>query len=1590
MSKTKWTAIVLLFIMLLTLHSYDRLFAEELATPLKFDFGCETSPTMEEYLPISNKLLYEAETGYGLDKEVSCRDRGAPDDLRRDFTNGKDYSFIVDLPNGGYFVKILSGDHIAANKTDITIEGEQQDRIEATTNQFAEEIYPIEVKDHQLNLTFDEDGRVNSLEIYSTKETSPPVWPENSELILSNITETSVDLSWTMPTDNVAVTQYRIYQNNTLIKVIDAEATEAEQNKISYHLSGSDLDLTNTELRIEAGDASDNWTENGPTAHTQRIPEEIKINGPNKIQVSNEEGKQISYQAEVLDQFGFELLEEGVTWELAGKIPNSIRLDQNGKLTIDSPPSSPLTMVLIAISKSNPDVKIEQEITIYRPVEERIIIIGPRGIALPEKGKNTFSYRSQVMDQFGAIIPNAEVNWSITSNSPKGVKMSRDGKLTVSSNAKEQSFMIQVTSTNDKKLFQKEKLHLTTKHYKYLPIDGGFTVENGEESYNRPLYGPHHSPRIIALVGDKPDSLLFQNRGNKDQEKLGHVFFGLKNGKWFADFESITSRYVYGHQEYELRDPSIDGTIRLSFVRPTDSEGLLIKVTLPDAYTDDLVVASGGRDYGSYGSQDYESMKFHPEDTEGTEVSIENNYFSIRGGGPTLYGTANIPLALQKGDASVFSQGPDALLEKEAEAQPMAIGTTEGNYDNHIYFNMTTDDIGSPEMDAYLTEPETVFAKSLDYYKQLSQSIKLDTPNPYLDAALPAASLALDASWSKPTFMHGPINWFVALPGWRSTYGVTAAGWEDRAFENAEAYFEKQASNGRIPSKLNGDSHYNMGEVLIDMMLYNWEWTGNLDIFKNGGFDFIAKHLSWMDEYMETEDEGLYESHLNAWNTDNKWNNGGGATIASVYTWRANKEMAAIAKQLGKDPTIFEQRTKQIEQAMKDKLWVDDIGVFGEYKDVYGLKRVHTSPDLSSIYTPIDLGFTDPFESYQMLQFSENRIENELGTTPRNGRLPWTSNWLPNVYSSRGIYTAETINLMLTYYRLGLTEQARDLQAGVDANLFAGPGPGVLSYIQNQDGSQSGHVDFTDVTSMYVRTAVEGLFGIKMDVPNQRATIQPAFPQDWEYASIDTDYLAYDYHKDGAKETMVIHSEKSLAYDIRLIAKDTKIKSVKINGSAVDYSLEPGIGHPWLTIETPEGKKAEVEITYQNPNKKHMPELKASAVGAIDEAYHFSVKKGKIVRLHDPQGILDRKQSSIKNSKASVVLKNKPGAHTFFVLVESGESEMWLPVNLNLKEPLEIVDGQLVIKNDEAFAQFAIENNSQENINLKGTAQIAGTDFPLHRMIKANTTSDLVTFKIENPSMLTPGENLLTIYGNNKQEIKTNIVNWELDDQLSGAYHNAYQSHPIDLSSLVNQDLANLHQNKYTPQPELFYWDNIPSTVTEYGLNWWQYRDGQDKVKPSLTKLDYEGDHFKSDMGIPFLITKGKENAVFTSLYDNFPDKVEIPVNMTGNKLYFFLTVATNHMQSRIENAKITVNLEDGTQEILPLTNPENIDDWLKENTSSAYAQSGFIQELGDGAHGNILSIDLGKAKDIESVELQTLSNEVLAGLLGLTVLEQK
>lgn len=156
-----------------------------------FDFGCATSPVADGYTQVTNTTLYDAAKGYGLDRTTNCRDRGAPDDLRRDFTVGN-YGFAVDVPNGNYRVVVISGDQIASNTTTVSVEGQPAQTITATTASFPSLGMSVAVADGQLNFVFGRDGRVNAIAI---AQISPPtglsvgaerLWPTQSVALTWN------------------------------------------------------------------------------------------------------------------------------------------------------------------------------------------------------------------------------------------------------------------------------------------------------------------------------------------------------------------------------------------------------------------------------------------------------------------------------------------------------------------------------------------------------------------------------------------------------------------------------------------------------------------------------------------------------------------------------------------------------------------------------------------------------------------------------------------------------------------------------------------------------------------------------------------------------------------------------------------------------------------------------------------------------------------------------------------------------------------------------------------------------------------------------------------------------------------------------------------------------------------------------------------------------------------------------------------------------------------------------------------------------------------------------------------------------------
>lgn len=132
---------------------------------LVFDFGCVASPVADGALQVANTTTYDAERGYGLSQVTDCRDRGGDDALLQDFTNAAGYSFLVDLPPADYHVTVHSGDAIASNRTNVTVQGTDLGEIFSATGQYGSASTVVPVTDGRLTIEVSRDGRINAVEI---------------------------------------------------------------------------------------------------------------------------------------------------------------------------------------------------------------------------------------------------------------------------------------------------------------------------------------------------------------------------------------------------------------------------------------------------------------------------------------------------------------------------------------------------------------------------------------------------------------------------------------------------------------------------------------------------------------------------------------------------------------------------------------------------------------------------------------------------------------------------------------------------------------------------------------------------------------------------------------------------------------------------------------------------------------------------------------------------------------------------------------------------------------------------------------------------------------------------------------------------------------------------------------------------------------------------------------------------------------------------------------------------------------------------------------------------------------------------------
>lgn len=289
---------------------------------------------------------------------------------------------------------------------------------------------------------------------------------------------------------------------------------------------------------------------------------------------------------------------------------------------------------------------------------------------------------------------------------------------------------------------------------------------------------------------------------------------------------------------------------------------------------------------------------------------------------------------------------------------------------------------------------------------------------------------------------------------------------------------------------------------------------------------------------------------------------------------------AEVAERLGIDPAPFRKQAEKIKQAVDEILWLPEKGIYAEYKDALGLERLHESPELPSIYHPIDFYLTDDFQAYQMLRFTEYRLKNEH-QTPRGGRLIWSSDWEPPLYSSHGLYPQEVLNTLLCYYRIGQTEEAQKLLNGCVASWYMGPVPGGIAHNIRPNGEHFGSTDFSDTVSTFCRSIVEGLFGILPRMQDHTITIMPGFPRRWERARISTPDITCEYERQGLQEIVRATTSAPTEKTLKLIARWDKVRQVQVNGQDADFAIVPGIGQAYVVVKAPLSTTVEIVIRYR-------------------------------------------------------------------------------------------------------------------------------------------------------------------------------------------------------------------------------------------------------------------------------------------------------------------------------------------------------------------------------------------------------------------------
>ena len=246
-------------------------------------------------------------------------------------------------------------------------------------------------------------------------------------------------------------------------------------------------------------------------------------------------------------------------------------------------------------------------------------------------------------------------------------------------------------------------------------------------------------------------------------------------------------------------------------------------------------------------------------------------------------------------------------------------------------------------------------------------------------------------------------------------------------------------------------------------------------------------------------------------------------------------------------------------------------------------------------------------------------------------------------------------------------------------------------------------------------------------------------------------------------------------------------------------------------------------------------------------------------------------------------------------------------------------------------------------------------------------------------------------WGNNFDDVKT--------DRLE----------TVNMDAKWNSNVGDIFKNFYlSPRPKV-----TTLTIPAHGIGEWCHPEFMAKINDAALRSQVKDGVYTTEIGIPFRTSAKGRNIAYTSLWDNYPEAVTIPLEGKATHAYLLMAGSTNHMQSRIDNGQIVVTYADGTTDTLPLQNPHNWcpieQDYYEDGLQFHAAQPrpyrldfaslkvsrehmamgeryGYQQRDFKAGAAVMLDMPLNGQKQLRDITVRTLSNDVVIGVMGVTL----